>query len=328
MTLHRLTIDQIVDDLRLGPPVPDWARPDVPNIVAVALDDADPGLDLALRAHLAAVVVAIGPPEADAPAWCDVVVEDGSPTLERINRIVHETPIAATALVQVLRGAEQRTMEEGLLVESAVYSSLQAGPEFAKWRAGREVRRRHEVDEPPVLVERDDDTLVISLNRPHVHNALDSHLRDALIDALDIARVEPGIRIVELTGVGPSYSSGGDLDEFGTSADPASAHLVRTSVSVGPGLARLGERVHVRLHGACLGSGIEIPAFAARVSADGDTRVALPEVALGLIPGAGGTWSIPRRIGRHRTALMALTGDAVDAATAAAWGLVDALSGA
>jgi enoyl-CoA hydratase/carnithine racemase len=84
--------------------------------------------------------------------------------------------------------------------------------------------------------------------------------------------------------------------------------------------------VEVRLHGACVGAGIELPAYAHRVVAAPDTRILLPEVAMGLIPGAGGTVSIPRRIGRWRTLFLALSGDAVDAATALSWGLVDAIA--
>jgi enoyl-CoA hydratase/carnithine racemase len=66
-----------------------------------------------------------------------------------------------------------------------------------------------------------------------------------------------------------------------------------------------------------------LPAFAARVVARPDTVIGLPELPLGLIPGAGGTVSLPRRIGRHRTVWLALTRRAIDAATARAWGLVD-----
>jgi enoyl-CoA hydratase/carnithine racemase len=87
----------------------------------------------------------------------------------------------------------------------------------------------------------------------------------------------------------------------------------------------LSRRIVVHLHGACFGSGIELPAFADRVVARPDTRIALPEVRLGLIPGAGGTVSLPRRIGRHRTAYLALSGSTIDAGTAMAWGLVDAI---
>jgi enoyl-CoA hydratase/carnithine racemase len=71
------------------------------------------------------------------------------------------------------------------------------------------------------------------------------------------------------------------------------------------------------------GSGIELPAFAGTLRASPSARIALPELGLGLIPGAGGTWSLTKRIGRHRVALLALTCRAIDAPTALAWGLVD-----
>jgi enoyl-CoA hydratase/carnithine racemase len=74
-----------------------------------------------------------------------------------------------------------------------------------------------------------------------------------------------------------------------------------------------------------MGAGIELPAFADTVIAAEDTVIALPEVELGLIPGAGGTVSVTRRIGRHRTALLALSGMHLDPATAHALGLVDRL---
>jgi enoyl-CoA hydratase/carnithine racemase len=68
-----------------------------------------------------------------------------------------------------------------------------------------------------------------------------------------------------------------------------------------------------------------LPAFASHVSAAPGATFCLPEVGMGLIPGAGGTAGIPRRIGRHRTAWLALTGTRLDAATALDWGLVDEL---
>ncbi|MDZ4374202.1 MAG: enoyl-CoA hydratase-related protein, partial [Phenylobacterium sp.] len=68
---------------------------------------------------------------------------------------------------------------------------------------------------------------------------------------------------------------------------------------------------------------IEVPAAAGRLAAGPGAFFRLPEVGMGLIPGAGGTVTIPRRIGRHRTCWMALTGADVDLATALAWRLVD-----
>ncbi len=79
----------------------------------------------------------------------------------------------------------------------------------------------------------------------------------------------------------------------------------------------------VGLHGACLGAGIELPAFAGRVVAADDARLGLPELDLGLVPGAGGTVSLPARIGRHRTLRLLLMGGTISAPVALEWGLVD-----
>ena len=73
-----------------------------------------------------------------------------------------------------------------------------------------------------------------------------------------------------------------------------------------------------------MGSGLEMAAFCGWVGARDDSVFGLPELQLGLIPGAGGTLSVTRRIGRWRTAYLVLSGWTIDACTALAWGLVDA----
>ena len=90
-------------------------------------------------------------------------------------------------------------------------------------------------------------------------------------------------------------------------------------------LNSLQKPVTTYLHGACMGSGIELAAFTDTVVAAEDTQIALPEIGLGLVPGAGGTVSLLRRIGRLRTAWLAFSGCTIDAATAHRWGLVDQL---
>ena len=84
-------------------------------------------------------------------------------------------------------------------------------------------------------------------------------------------------------------------------------------------------RTRAHLHGAAIGAGIELAAFAGTVLAAPDTRIRLPEVAMGLVPGAGGTVSLTRRIGRPRTCYLGVTGRELDAADALAWGIVDRL---
>jgi enoyl-CoA hydratase/carnithine racemase len=184
------------------------------------------------------------------------------------------------------------------------------------------VRTRAAEDGPAVVVTRTDDALNIRLARPHVHNALDARMRDELLDALAVAVGDERLRVV-VSGEGPSFCSGGDLDEFGTFADPATAHSLRLDRSIGAVLLTLADRTTFSVHGTTCGSGIELAAFASRVTAHRDTTIALPELGLGLVPGAGGTVSITARIGRHRTAHLALTRRTIDATTALAWGLVD-----
>jgi enoyl-CoA hydratase/carnithine racemase len=213
------------------------------------------------------------------------------------------------------------SVTDALLVESLAYSTLLAGSEFLNWRSRTPARVVSPSDEP-VLLERAGDVLTISLNRPDRHNAFGRALRDGLLEGLKIADFDPNVSVV-LRGNGSSFCSGGDLDEFGSASDAAVAHLVRLRQSAGYAVHRLRDRVRVVVHGACIGAGIEVPAFAARVEAHDDAYFRLPELGMGLVPGAGGTVSLTRRIGRWRTAYLALTDRPIDVATALSWGLVD-----
>jgi len=250
---------------------------------------------------------------------------DGPDDLARLLGPIRSQPQASLALVQLLRLGEALDVHHGLVAESLVYSTLQAGDEFARWLAGREARSVSAPARPVLDVAREGGRLVLTLDRPERHNAFGVALRDALAEALALATQDDSIEEIVLAARGPSFCSGGDLDEFGDLADPATAHLVRSTRHPGRLLAGLAERARARVHGACIGAGVELPAFASHVHARGDAFFQLPEVGMGLVPGAGGTVSLPRRIGRQRTAWMAITGERVDAGTALAWGLVDAV---
>jgi enoyl-CoA hydratase len=329
MRIHRFTATEFATALST-PEAADALSDPEGSVVVVALGDRSlPGAapaPLAL-ATLPAVVVGTSAPDdtpgADAVELVDVVVAADGGDLDATIDAVAANPLAATALALVLRGSEARSVAEGLQLESAVYGTLQAGPEFAAWRASHAVHPPRPEVGPAVAVHRDRDRLELVLNRPAVRNALDTRMRDELVAALAIADGDPNVAEVWLRGEGPAFCAGGDLDEFGSRPNVATAHLVRMTRSPARAMAAVADRVVAHLHGACFGSGVELPAFAARVVARPDTVVALPEVSLGLIPGAGGTVSLPRRIGRHRTASLALTGRTIDAATALEWGLVD-----
>jgi enoyl-CoA hydratase/carnithine racemase len=250
------------------------------------------------------------------------VAVDTPDEIDPVATAVARNPAAAVTLVQLLRLSERLDPADGLVAESLAYATLQSGPEFARWLAARGTRvRRPEPD--PVRAERRDGVLRIELDRPRLHNLYNAAMRDALGELLAVAHADVTIERIELAGRGRSFCAGGDPAEFGSAPDPATAHLIRSTANVAPQLLAVADRLHVALHGAAVGAGIELAAFARRVTATDDTAIRLPEVSMGLVPGAGGTVSIPRRIGRHRAGWLMLTGAALDARRAAAWGLVD-----
>lgn len=253
------------------------------------------------------------------------VADSISGLLERCGR----WPLASAMCDDVVRSVDPGGATfAGVIAESLAYSTLQAGPEFSRWLTERgPAQVPSDVD--PVLCDRQGDRLLIRFNRPGRHNAFSTSARGELLDALAVARLDPAVVEVMLSGNGPSFCSGGDLAEFGSFTDPVTAHFARTRFS--PALAldaltrRLGERCRAVVHGQVLGSGVEMAAFFGWVDAKADSIFGLPELGLGLLPGAGGTVSVTRRIGRWRTAYLVLSGCTIDARTALRWGLVDAV---
>lgn len=325
----------VVVDLRSGewPDVSAIAIESLPCVVVARTSATTSGAEAALAACCDVVLgdpVSTGPRStsdsaASAADGVRAVCADEDQADELFATIL-ANPLAAASLALLLRGQPGRTIEEGLVAESTTYSLLQSGPEFARWLSSRPTRPPRAQQGPSVRIERADDILRLTISRPQVHNAFDRSVRDGLTEGLELALADPSIRRVVLSGDGPSFSSGGDLDEFGSFADPVSSHLTRLTRSPARLVALLSApraRVEVHLHGACMGAGIELPAFATHIIADPDSRLALPELRYGLIPGAGGTVSVTRRIGRHRSAYLGLSGRTIDAATALRWGLVD-----
>lgn len=260
-----------------------------------------------------------------------VTVDSVAATVDELTARCRRWPHASGICDDVLRAVDPRGPTlSGVVAESLAYSTLQAGPEFAQWLRDRGPVRMPEIPDP-VRASRDGDVVRIAFNRPQRHNAFSTDARAALLEALTVAQLDPSVTGVVLSGAGPSFCSGGDLAEFGTFADPASAHLARTRYSPALALdalaARLGRACRAEVHGRVMGSGLEMAAFCGWVSSRDDAVFGLPELALGLLPGAGGTVSVTRRIGRWRTAYLVLSGRTIDADTASAWGLVDEICG-
>jgi enoyl-CoA hydratase len=262
--------------------------------------------------------------------FVDVVATNVQEVYQLTNKI-NANPICSTVLVQVLRVTNQMPIQQALTVESLAFSTLQSGREFATWlEQYRDSHPNHPqvppaYDGPPVLLTRHEQDLVIVLNRAENNNAFSAEMRDALYDAFQLVALDKTIKSARVSGHGEYFCTGGDLAEFGQFGNAADAHLVRTLKLPSRILADIPERFEFHLHRAGIGSGIEIPAFAHKVTAHPKTYFQLPETSMGLIPGAGGCVSIPRRIGRQRTGLLALSGKKINANTALEWGLIDAI---
>jgi Enoyl-CoA hydratase/isomerase len=294
--------------------------PSGPDIQAVCIGvDRDGALPAIDAAHFDVLLTTA----ADAPApWVSVSPERLGAHVGQLATAVRDCPVAATMLCRVLRLTEAVPFAAGLEIESLAYSALLGGAEFARWRQKSSPQPIPHSEEPLVIVERDADVVTLTLNHPAAQNAMTAAMRDALHAALANVLDDPSAPSVVLQGAGKCFSTGGALGEFGTATDLAEAHVVRTLRSCAALLDRLGARASAQLHGACVGSGLEVPAAAALRTATADAWFQLPELRMGLIPGAGGTASVARAIGRHRTAWMLLSAKRIDARQALAWGLV------
>ncbi len=253
--------------------------------------------------------------------WVALSAAQLSRQLKHVSLRVETAPRAATLLQRVLRIGAELSFAAALEIESWAYSTLLGGQEFQTWRASRKARRAAETSLFPVRYEREGNRVTLTLASPQSRNAMSATMRDALFEALVNVAEDPSAPDLVLCGEGRCFSTGGDLAEFGVATDLAEAHAIRTSRSCATLIFALGERVTARLQGACIGAGIELPAAAARRVATRDCFVQLPELAMGLIPGAGGTVTLPRAIGRHRTAWLALSGLRLNAGRARSWGL-------
>ena len=250
-------------------------------------------------------------------------VEDISIAIQELDEMISLHTQPALVLAHLLRQKAYQNVSQGLVLESLSYGMLQSGSQFKAWLNQRGDIARVLDEKPVVLASRSDESLEIYLNRPERSNAYSSDMRDQLFDFLQIARFDEAVTKVKLHGLGKSFCSGGDLAEFGSVRFPPDGHIIRMHRSPALSSHSIADKLEVYLHGVCAGAGIEIPAFASRVFGNESVEIFLPEISMGLIPGAGGTVSLPRRIGPQKTAYLAMSGKTLSLSDALAWGLID-----
>ena len=165
---------------------------------------------------------------------------------------------------------------------------------------------------------------IISLNRPEHINAFNVQMRDDLYEYLRLFQDDQEAKIAVNRGNGGrGFCAGADLSEFGTAPSQTIARHVRWARDLWGLFMSIDKPIIASLHGFVIGSGIEIASLCDVRIAANDARFRMPEVALGMIPAAGGTQTLPRLIGVDKTMDLILTNKEIDADEARLIGLVD-----
>jgi enoyl-CoA hydratase/carnithine racemase len=182
-----------------------------------------------------------------------------------------------------------------------------------------------------ILQERDGPILTVTLNLPEKRNPIsDNAMVDALCAAMEAADQDMSVRCVILTGAGSAFSSGGDLKQMRPDAGGLrSSNSVETRRNYKFGIQRLPllfqsleVPVVAAVNGHAIGAGLDLATMCdVRVAAE-SAKFAESFVKLGIIPGDGGAWLLPRIVGFSRATELALTGEMIDAAEALKIGLV------
>jgi enoyl-CoA hydratase/carnithine racemase len=175
-----------------------------------------------------------------------------------------------------------------------------------------------------ILYEKKEHIAYVTLNRPHALNAYSVQMRDDLYEVLRAIKDDDEVRAVIVKGAGDkAFCAGADLTEFLTAPSATEARQIRFRRDIWKLFLSIPQPIIAAVHGYILGSGMEIAACCDIRIASEDAVFGLPEAGLGIIPGAGGTQTIPRLIGVSRSLEMLLTNRWIPADEAHRFGLVN-----
>ena len=183
---------------------------------------------------------------------------------------------------------------------------------------------------PFLIAEREDSILTVRMDSPETRNALSEPAQmQEFVDLCASVKADRSVKVVVLTGNGPAFCAGGNVKDMRERGGifAGSPYELRESYRNGIqriplALYELDVPVVAAINGPAIGAGLDLACMCdVRISAD-TAKFAESFVKLGIVPGDGGAWLLPRIVGMPKASLMALTGDTIDAAKALEWGLV------
>src|ERR1700730_13041581 len=167
-----------------------------------------------------------------------------------------------------------------------------------------------------VKLERQDVVAIVTVNSPPV-NALSAAVRGGILECMNSAIADPEIKAIVLTCAGRTFIAGADITEFGKPPKPPGLAEVSLAMEESP------KPIVVAIHGTALAGGPEVALACHFRVATKEAKLGLPEVKLGLLPGAGGTQRLPRAVGPELAVKMIVGGDPIGAADALKNGLIE-----
>ncbi len=182
----------------------------------------------------------------------------------------------------------------------------------------------------PLLYEQQDHVVTLTFNRPEARNPMSGDdMINAVVDATERINGDLSVRAVILTGAGPAFCAGGNIKDMKDKSGVFGGSPAEIREGYRQGIQRIPLAINnmdvpiiAAVNGPAVGAGCDIATMCDIRIASETTFFAESFVKVGLIPGDGGAWFLPRVIGMSRAAEMAFTGDRVDAQTALEWGLV------
>lgn len=180
------------------------------------------------------------------------------------------------------------------------------------------------MDQQLVLEERQDQVLVLTLNRPEVMNSFNFGMLRALKERIEAIQFDPEVRVVIITGAGEkAFCAGADLKERATYSDQQVREFIFTIRNLFTFIEYLNKPVIGAVNGIALGGGTELALACDLRIASNNASMGLTETRLAIIPGAGGTQRLPRLVGRGKAKELIFTGRRVAAEEALEIGLVN-----
>jgi enoyl-CoA hydratase/carnithine racemase len=179
------------------------------------------------------------------------------------------------------------------------------------------------MEQPVVLEERQDQVVLLTLNRPEAMNSFNFALLRGLKERLEALQFDPEARVVIITGAGKAFCAGADLKERASLSEQQVKEFIFTIRNTFTFIESLSKPVIAAVNGVALGGGTELALACDLRLASGSATMGLTETRLAIIPGAGGTQRLPRLVGRGKAKELIFTGRRVDAEEALAMGLVN-----